>query len=58
MKKEINITNIHDLTVSLNHVTYKKIGAEDFLNVEYSVENETSTQELNKLIENQQQANL
>jgi hypothetical protein len=50
VKKEINITNIHDLTISLNHVTYKKTGAEDFLNVEYSVENETCTQELNELI--------
>jgi len=58
VKEEINITNIHGLTISLNHVTYKKIGAEDFLNVEYSVENETSTEELNELIENQWQAHL
>jgi len=58
VKKEINITNIHDLTISLNHVTYKKTGPEDFFNVEYSVENETSTRELNELIENQQQAHL
>jgi hypothetical protein len=52
------MTNIHDLTISFNNVTYKKIGAEDFLNVEYSVENETSTQELNELIEYQKQAHL
>jgi len=44
VKKEINLTNIHDLTISLNHVTCKKTGAEDFLNVEYNVESETSTQ--------------
>jgi len=36
----------------------QKEWAEDFLNIEYSVENETSTQQLNELIKNQQQAHL
>jgi hypothetical protein len=44
--------------MSLTHVIYRKIGAEDFPNVECSFENETSTGELNELIENQQQAHL